>query len=171
MNHLQTTRLYLGELLDTDTGSILALRSDPRVNQYLDRTPMQTMEEAGSFLGKIQKGYAENNAHYWAIRTEKNGVLIGTICLWNFSENNTTAELGYEMRPDFQGKGYMAEAINEVVGYAFEKLKLQKLSAYTHKLNQPSAHLLKKAGFSGPFETSVDYPHNDFIFILEQPSF
>ena len=171
MVQLKTARLFLGSLLESDAESILSLRSDPGVNKYLVRIPMVSLDEAIVFIEKIKKGYAENKVNYWAIRLEKNEELAGTICLWNFSEDNTTAELGYEMRPAFQGKGFMAEAIDKVVMHAFEELKLKKLSAYTHKENQASIHLLTKAGFTGPFEASPDYAHPDFIFILEQPSY
>ncbi len=170
MDLLFTQRLFLEPLLVTDADPILALRSDPRVNQYLDRTPMTTKEEAVAFVEKIRKGYRAAGVKYWAIRQEKNGDLLGTVCLWNFSEDQLSAELGYELHPDFQGKGYMRETIREVIRYAFENLGIRKLSAFTHKQNNPSIRVLVENGFKGPVDRPVNSTHDDFIFILEQPS-
>ncbi len=168
MKLLVTQRLFLEPLEERDTEYILALRSDPLVNKFLERTPIQTMKEAFSFVEKITNGYASGDCFYWAIRNEKNGPLIGTVCLWNFSEDRSSAELGYEMLPAFQGNGYMNETVREVIEFAFKELHLKKLEAYTHKENAASMRLLVSNNFAGPFEPPPDYTFNDFIFILEQ---
>ena len=74
--------------------------------------------------------------------------MIGTVCLWNFSLDNKIAEIGYELIPDYQKKGFMTEAVNSVVNFAFNHLKLDKIEAYTHKENENSKKLLLTSNFN-----------------------
>lgn len=72
--------------------------------------------------------------------------MIGSICLWNFSNNLKTAEVGYSLYPEFQNKGIMSEALKSVIDYGFNELKLDKIEAFTHSKNEPSKKLLEKNG-------------------------
>jgi ribosomal-protein-alanine N-acetyltransferase len=75
--------------------------------------------------------------------TIKNEVgLIGTVCLWNFYNDNSAAEIGYELETASKGKGYMNEAVATVIDFAFQSLGLIKVDAYTHKENKSSEKLL-----------------------------
>lgn len=84
----------------------------------------------------------------WGITILGDTAIIGTICLWNFSEDYKTAEAGYNMNPDFQGKGIMSEALKGVLDYGFNSLNLDKVTAYTHNANEASKKLLKRNGFN-----------------------
>lgn len=170
MQVLVTHRLFLDRLEYRDAELILALRSDPLVNKFLDRTPTQTIDEAIDFIEKIKNGYSSKDFFYWVIRNEKNGPLLGTIGLRNFSEDGKSAELGYEMRPLFQGKGYMIEAVKTILHYAFEEISLKKITASTHKENEGSSRLLLKAGFKGLFDQPTDTLSEEIFFIRENPS-
>jgi len=144
---LTTDRLTLRQLSPSDTTAIFALRSDERVNRYLDRPACRSLEEAAAFVEKINGGIEQGKSLYWVICLQENPLLVGTICLWNFSEDGQTAELGYELSPDFQGRGIMSEALGRVLAYIFGTLGLQTVEAYTHPENAPSEKLLRMHGF------------------------
>ena len=144
---LKTERLTLRQLLDNDNTAIFLLRSDERVNKYIDRPQQHTIDEALAFINKINMAIEQNQSVYWAISLKNIAELIGTICLWNFSANHLTAELGYELSPIFQGQGIMNEAIEAVLKYAFEIIELESIVACTHKDNSSSIKLLEKNGF------------------------
>jgi ribosomal-protein-alanine N-acetyltransferase len=55
--------------------------------------------------------------------------------------------LGYALAAAEQGHGYMLEAVQGAVRYAFEDLRLHRVEASHMPSNQRSASLLKKAGF------------------------
>src|SRR6266481_3917752 len=80
---LTTGRLILRRLMMDDAAEIAMLRSDERVNQYLDRPKTSTFSEAVEFINKIDKGLKNNESYYWAISIKDEHKLIGTICLWN----------------------------------------------------------------------------------------
>ena len=50
---LTTERTTLRQLSIDDQQHIFALRSDAEINKYLDRLPVQTIEEAINFINKV----------------------------------------------------------------------------------------------------------------------
>lgn len=144
---LRTARLHLRRLSDADELAILFLRSDPVLNKYIYRQRMKQPEEAREFISRVNKDISEGRCLYWAISITGSPNLIGVICLWNFSEDHRTAELGYELMPAFQRQGFMQEAVSSVLHYGFEQISLDRFEAFTHKKNKNSIKLLKKNGF------------------------
>ena len=143
---LQTPRLSLRSLEEMDDHFIYSLRSNRQVNTYLNRQPPTQIEEARAFIKKITDSIADDKSYYWGIALKEPRSLIGTICLWNWSDDRKKAELGYELHPDYQGKGYMNEAIGAVIAYAFQN-GFTTLEGYSHKDNSASTKLLLKHGF------------------------
>ncbi|MBL7795295.1 MAG: GNAT family N-acetyltransferase [Saprospiraceae bacterium] len=165
-----TERLTLRQLTLSDAAAIFALRSDERVNRYLDRPACSSLGEAEAFVEKINGSIAAGTSLYWAVCLRENPLLIGTICLWNFSEDGQTAELGYELSPDFQGRGIMSEAVGCVLAFAFGTLGLQTVEAYTHSENAPSEKLLRTHGFRDDADFGVpEDGHRKFILAAGQP--
>lgn len=145
--NLSTDRLKLRQLKIEDDNEICFLRSDETVNKYIDRPKTLTNEDARRFIDKINSGINNSEWLYWAITLRESDKLIGTICIWNFSDDKMIAELGFELIPKYQGKGIMHEVLLKIVEYGFENLKLIKLKAYTNQQNIPSFKLLEKTGF------------------------
>lgn len=72
-------------------------------------------------------------------------VLIGTR---NIQINNDgTAETGSYLGAQYQGKGYMRKAMNRMVQFAFEDLKLREIYSVIAETNVRSINLVTKAGF------------------------
>ncbi len=144
---LTTKRLLLRKLTIKDAKEILILRSDKQVNKFLDRPKSGNITDAEKFIEKINSGINNNQSVYWAITLKTSDTLIGTICLWNISIEKSMAEIGYELHPDFQGKGLMQEAITKIIDYGFNKMKLKTVTAFTHPANNRSTNLLLKNNF------------------------
>lgn len=160
MSHLPnliTARLTLRQLLPSDDRNLLSLRSNYEVNRYLDRSTPKDITDARQFIDSI----LEHKRVYWAI-TLRSPELIGTICLFNFSEDRLSAELGYELHPDFQGQGIMDEALKKVIGFGFDILRLEKIVAFTHRDNQQSVGLLEKNEFV-LVSAQEDDPYDQFV--------
>ena len=155
---LSTERLILRKLSDDDKNEIFLLRSDPKVNQFLDRPRPADISEAIEFIEKINRAIDNNESLYWAICLKEIPKLIGTICLWNFSDDRQEAEIGYELNRDYQGKGIMHEAIDCVIRFAFDKISLKRINAYTQQENTKSISLLEKCNFL-PESDKIDEDH------------
>ena len=159
---LKTERLILRQLVSSDADEIFALRSDENVNKYLDRKPSKSIDDAKIFIQAINENMQTNTSIYWIITLSDTEKLIGTICLFDFSDNNLKAEIGYELLPGFQVKGIMQEAIAKVIDFGIHHIGLNSIEACTHFENQDSTRLLEKFNFK---KHSVD-GNNLIIFKL-----
>lgn len=168
---LTTGNLILRELCSADAKAIFRLRSDKKVSRFIKRDPLSKTKEADHFISWVNSKVGINSMVYWVISLEGSSDLLGTVCLWNFSGDYTSAELGYEMLPKFQGKGIMSEAVKSVVKYGFETLGLEFIEAYTHKDNKRSTQLLEKLGFV-PDPDKTDQENKDnIVFCLKRSSY
>ncbi|RDG31640.1 N-acetyltransferase [Oceanispirochaeta sp. M1] len=145
---LQSSRLILRKISEQDREQMFRIRQDQDINHYIDRPPLKSEKESQALITKIDAGIENDKWIYWGIGHKESSELIGTICLWNFSEDKTSAELGYELLPDFQKKGLMTEALEAVIDYAFLTLHLKDLKAYTHRDNERSSRLLERFDFT-----------------------
>jgi len=165
---LESDRLILRGLQESDWEMIMFLRTDKIVNEFINRPKTENKQEAFEFISKINRGIKENKLHYWAITLKNSPKMIGTICLWNFDVNNTVAEVGFDLSPAFYRKGIMHEALKAVVDYGFHKLKLNKVEAFTHKNNAGSQKLLLKNKFIINIKLNQN-DTGDIIFELMNP--
>ena len=144
---LATERLTLRQLVINDEREIFTLRSDSEINKYLDRQLSNTIDDARNFINKVNENINKNDSLYWAITLSDKNVLIGTICLFSFSDETDKCEIGYELLTNFQGQGIMTEAVEKVIDFAFNTIKVQKIEAFFHIDNQSSIKLLEKFSF------------------------
>jgi ribosomal-protein-alanine N-acetyltransferase len=144
---LNTERLSLRKISIQDAEDIYSLRSDDRVNKFLDRAKANSVEDARNFIDQIRSRGSNNELLYWAITQKRDSKLIGTIVFWNISKEDHTAEIGFELHPDFQGRGLMREAVDKVVAFGLNDLQLKAIEAYPEAANEKSIPLLQKANF------------------------
>jgi ribosomal-protein-alanine N-acetyltransferase len=145
--NLSTNRLSLRKLVIDDKQELMRLRSDERVNKYLDRAPTKSLQETEAYIHKINKILTDKEGAYWAISLKNEDKLIGTICYWNFEPDKDLAEIGYELSPAYQGQGLMQEAVEKVIEYGFKAMQLKIITGLTDVANERSVSLLKKNNF------------------------
>ncbi|MEW7279884.1 GNAT family N-acetyltransferase [Aquimarina sp. 2201CG1-2-11] len=164
---LVTQRLQLRETIDEDHKGIFFLRSDVEVNKYIDRPVPKSMKDVEDFVQMINKGTENGENINWTITLKEEPTkMIGSICLWNFSEDGKVAEVGYVLHPTFQNRGIMTEAMQSTIEYGFKNLKLDKIEAYTHRDNESSKYMLLKNGFTlVENKKDKDFPDNIILEI------
>ena len=145
--NITTSRLTLRQLNANDFEEIFFLRSNEQVNKHLDRPRAASIQDAKAFINQINTSIQNNKGLYWAIAFKNNSKLIGTICYYNISGENSSAEIGYELMPACQGKGIMQEAFSKIIQFGFETLKVEKIIAMPTKENHKSIRLLQKNNF------------------------
>ncbi len=144
---LSTPRLILRPASTADVPFILELFGRPETNRYSEYEDITTIEQA---RGMYDKFLAPGAATQFRLVAElrDTGEPVGTIGLYLYSEADRRAELGYDLFREHWGKGLMTEAVTEVLRYAFEELKLNRVEATTDAENAASARVLEKAGFT-----------------------
>ncbi|MDH6250459.1 ribosomal-protein-alanine N-acetyltransferase [Chryseobacterium sp. H1D6B] len=144
---IETDRLILKEIGEHNTEDILLIRSNEFINKFVKRNSPKTNYDALQFILTIKERTRNNETFYWGVSLKDQPNLIGTICLWKFSEDRKTAEVGYELLPDYHRKGIMSEALNAVLNYGFNELGLHEIVACTNKDNENSKGILLKHHF------------------------
>lgn len=162
----KTERLFIRKLSIADAPGILKIRSNDLVNKHLPRKKMESVDAAEKFIEKITAGIIKQENYYWAITIAESDELIGTACLWNFDEKEMKGEIGYELLPEFQGRGIMNETITEVIRFATEKIGLKKLIALTSAENKASLSLLERKGFKRDKEGEKKIEVKDWSCVL-----
>ena len=165
---LTTERLILRQLKLIDDKAIFALRNNAQVNTYIQRPLANHINDARHFITAIVEGTENSEWLYWAIILKDTDHLIGTICLWHFSHDNTMAEIGYELHPDYQGKGLMNEALEAVIDYGFKTLHLKMIEAYTQPANTRSIKLLEKNSFIQDSTSTNSGTSQEIRFVLQK---
>ncbi len=144
--NLITDRLILRELQTSDAEQIFKIRSDAKVNEFIDRQPAKSVDESLKFIRNILK--AQNTqALMWAITLKNDPQLIGTVVYWHIVKDQNKAEIGYEMLSEYFGKGIMREALIEVIRFGFETMQLKTVVAETRVDNLRSINVLERCGF------------------------
>lgn len=146
--YLETERLSLWQMEPSDAPDILALRSDARINQYIDRKPMTSLEEAEAFIQRINKGIESGDWIFWAVAEKQTNKFLGTLCLWNIDHAQDKAELGYELIYEAQGKGYMLEAVPRLMDFAWQRMGAKEIEAVIIDGNERSVKLIERSGFT-----------------------
>jgi [ribosomal protein S5]-alanine N-acetyltransferase len=164
---LTTDRLVLRKLESADDRNNFFLRSDDEVNKYLEGFRHITIEQTREFIEKINKATANNESIFWVITLKETAEFIGTICLWNLSDEKLMAETGYTLHPSFQHKGYMREALEKVIDYGFKTMKLKAIEAHTHKDNARSIKLLLNCRFI-PDTSRTSADGNPLILLVNE---
>ena len=166
---LTTDRLLLRKLVMDDADILFQLRTNAEVNRYLIRPVPTSIDEVYAYVEKIEGLVSDNKSFYWVLCLKTNNKLIGTICLWNFDVEKDMADLGYELRPEFQGMGLMQEAAEKIIDYGFDVVGIKTMLGVTDPGNERSAHLLKRNGFKEDTEysyVSKEDAGNEVVYFL-----
>lgn len=93
----------------------------------------------------------ENKKHYlwftsWEIVLKKENRIIGGLCFKGCPDEKGRVEIGYGMQDEYKCKGYMTEAVKELIDWAFRFNHVTEVIAETEKDNLPSHRVLEKIG-------------------------
>ncbi|ERK30420.1 GNAT family N-acetyltransferase [Clostridium intestinale] len=144
--NLITTRLVLRQLDVRDMDEFFILKSDKRLLKYY--APIgKTYDESYRKLQELNADIKDGESITWGITMKNYNKLIGTVCFWNFSEEEYKAEIGYELMIEMQGKGIMKEALEAVIEYGFNYMQLNVIEAVPDPNNESSVRLLERNNF------------------------
>lgn len=143
---LETKRLVLRPMLESDFDALLLIFTDPKVMAAFDHPPF-TREEMSRWLNRNLKHQDKFGYGLFSVILKGTGELIGD-CGLEVMENMGAAELGYDFRSHFWDQGYATEAATAVRNHAFGILKLPQLISLIRKGNLASKRVAEKIGMS-----------------------
>lgn len=144
---IETERLILRRITNDDVNEIFELRSNPETMKYIPRPLVKTTEDALEHVAMIEEKIVTNVGINWGITLKGNSKVLGIIGYYRMQPENYRAEIGYMLLLDFHGKGIISEAVNRLITYGFDDLKLHSIEAVIDPENIASEKVLQKCGF------------------------
>lgn len=157
---LRTERLVLRPATERDAEAVFAYRSRADVARWLPSWPCG--------IGAFRAQWASMVPHHLVFEREE--TLIGDLkcelqASWADKESARpvppTAEIGWVLAPDWQGKGYAREAVAALLAVAFERLGARRTVAYCYADNAPSWQLMERLGMRRECHAVQDSLHRD----------
>lgn len=143
LDKIETDRLILRGIDETDAEAIVVWRSVPDVYKYFKFPHKITIDE---HLDWFHNRYLSNENRFdWICIEKESGQRIG---VFGLVREDDKAEVNYLLSPDAQHKGYANEAIRGLIKYASETWNVRLVVAEIHEDNTPSISLVEKMGFT-----------------------
>lgn len=108
-------------------------------------TPPNDREEFENYVARND----EDASEFFVICRNEDEKIVGAVNLSQiFRKAFQNAYLGYSLGVNYTGKGFMTEAINLILKFAFKDLKLHRIEANIQPHNPASIEVVKRCGFS-----------------------
>ena len=144
---LETARLSLRELRQTDAQALYAVLSDEAVSEYYDDDPFTALSEARDQIEAWNQCYERRRCIRWGIAPKEDDMLIGTCGYYGLHRWYRRGGIGYELARPFWRQGIMTEALRAIIGYGFDVMELIRIQATVMPGNTASVRLLEGLGF------------------------
>lgn len=144
---LQSERLVFREFTREDAEEIQLIRSNKEVMRFLDNENHDSIEKSEEFISNNLSAYQNKKGLFWAIIEKSSGEFIGDFSFWRLDFKNHRAEIGYTLKPNYWGNGFMTETIECILDFGFNSFHLHSVEANINPANENSRKLLLKTGF------------------------
>ncbi|SEW44364.1 GNAT family N-acetyltransferase [Chitinophaga arvensicola] len=156
---IQTPNLYIQPL--TYPQLVKYIRADYSLEEELQlkpipRTIAPELKEAMEQSILPQVANANNNYLFhtlWTIISRSEQQMVGDLCFTGAPDDSGAIEIGYGTHEAFRGRGFMTEAVKEMLNWAAAQSGVKSVIATTNKDNPSSQAVLKKNGFVVSGET------------------
>lgn len=142
---LETDRLRLRRLQRGDLDAFAAYRGDADLGRYQGWTPM-SRGEAAAFIEEMHTAPAFVVGEWLqlAIAARDGDGLLGDVGI--VLHDATTAEIGFTLARQAQGRGFGSEAVAAVLALLFDHTAVLRVQGVTDARNATSARLLARLG-------------------------
>jgi len=146
LNVIETERLNLREVNESDAAFVLELLNDPDFVRNVADRGVRTPEDARRYVAeRFTAAYRRDGFGFWLVEPKESGLPAG-ICGLVKRDALPGVDVGYAFLPPFRSKGYAYESASAVVAYAREVLGLKRIFAIVNPENAVSIRVLEKLG-------------------------
>lgn len=139
-------RVTLREYELSDAAAVLEWAADPRVTRYMTWGPGD-LSSTESHVRQAMATAAEQPRHVFEVAVVENdsGLVVGSARLSVKDWLNRRADVGYVLRHDRWGRGYITEATALLVRFGFD-YGMHRIEAMCHPDNHGSVRVMEKVG-------------------------
>ena len=146
---LETERLYLRRASVVDAEEMYKnWSSNPNVSRFLSWEPTNSVTEARNILRSWSYNYTKQNYYQWMVILKENKEVIGTIGQVRQDRLASLVEIGYCIGEDWWNQGIMTEALNRVIKFFFEDVRVNRIEARHDTRNPASGKVMEKCGLT-----------------------
>lgn len=144
---LETARLRLRHLVETDAAFMLELLNDPDFIRNIADRGVRTLDEAQRYILKGPvASYEQHGFGLYRVEPKQSGAPVG-ICGLLRRDCHPDVEIGFAFLPAARGQSYASEAGQAVLDFGTRTLRLERIVAITAPDNFASMRVLEKLGF------------------------
>ena len=144
---LSTERFVLREIMLSDFENYKDMVTNPNVIKYLQMEYNMDDEHAMFTLKDRSSRWYHRTGVAWAVADKEDDIFLGLIGFIKWNAYNRNAEIFLELREKYWGQGVMFEAVPEALKFAFEQMKLIRVTAEVFVGNDRSLRSLKNLNF------------------------
>lgn len=164
MKILDTERLSVRSMGESDAGFMLALLNDPAWLRMIGDRGIRTEEQARAYIRHgTMASYAQHGFGFWIVELKGEGRPIG-MCGLAQRDYLDAPDIGFAFLPQYCGQGYAYESAVAVLHYARAALKLPRVLATTRPYNDSSAGLLARLGMR--YDGRIPHPNGEGELML-----
>jgi ribosomal-protein-serine acetyltransferase len=118
------------------------------LRRWLPWVPYQeNAESTARFVAASIADWDSGRAFRFTIRDRNTGVVLGIVGLESCVELHQRADLGYWLRREAAGQGFMTEAARACVDFGFRTIGLHRMRVAAATDNHPSLRVIARLGF------------------------
>lgn len=121
--------------------------SNPLLYEHFEFNQQMKKNETKVYLEKLIERSNGYKAHWWFIKINDESKVVGTIGVHEIEESRKSCEISYAVSPDYWGKGVFVSALDLMLKYLTNEMKMHRITATTSEKNIRSINALKKFGF------------------------
>jgi RimJ/RimL family protein N-acetyltransferase len=169
---IHSPRLSLRRFQKKDLLAFVSYRSDPEVARYQSWSYIND-DEARDFIREQQHAQFGLPGEWFqiAIAQRQTDILLGDVGICIKGDDSTSAEIGFTLARENQGKGLASEAVRMVVALIFEETEVERIEAITDSRNLASIELLRRMGMRQERTEQVWFKGSqcrEYTFVLEK---
>jgi ribosomal-protein-alanine N-acetyltransferase len=171
--NLETERLFLKNIDTSDRDFVFSMFSDDVVTKYLfDEEPLIDISGADEIINSYLEPEPRTH-HRWIIIRKSDNTKMGTCGFHCWNRPKKIVEVGYDLKEQFWGNGYMQEAVREIIAFAKDKMDIEEICANIYIENQKSKKLAESLGFvvsgyTSEFFRNQEYKHYKYSLYLRK---
>lgn len=148
MKVLDTKRLFLREIQNSDFDDLYRMNSDSLIMKYVGDGSTRSEQQMRNELEMLISHYTRKpGLGIWATILKATNTFVGASGLVYY-DNTPEIEIGYRMLKEHWNKGYATEASLGLLNYGFRTLGLRKIVSSAHVENFASRRVMEKIGMN-----------------------
>lgn len=116
---LETERLILRRYNESDINAFYEILHDDRLHKYIS-SPDLTIEQELEYIRNCMRDFETDKCEKWSIILKGNNETIGNIPVNTVVKKHNYCDVGYVIRYNYWGKGYVSEALKIVSDYLLD---------------------------------------------------